>query len=257
MSVDSGGHRRKLRFWGWGWADQTLSPSETERLDGLVAMLGGGSPLAPEPSLHDFALPAPRVAPNAALAPIFSDAPYDRLTHAYGKSFGDAVRMQMRQVPRPPDQVAFPRNEAQLGELIELAEKEGAALIPFGGGTSVCGGVESNVPGDYSAVVSVDLQYLNRVVEVDDVSQAALIEAGALGPELEAALRPRGLTLRHYPQSFEHSTLGGWIATRSGGHFSTQRTHIDDFVESVRLMSPAGVIETRRLPGSGAGPSPA
>jgi alkyldihydroxyacetonephosphate synthase len=140
--------------------------------------------------------------------------------------------------------------------LLEFAACNGAALIPFGGGTSVCGGVEPDVGDDYDITISVDLQYLNRVLEVDPISRAALIEGGALGPELELALKPLGLTLRHFPQSFQFSTLGGWIATRAGGHFASNYTHIDDFVESLRTVTPSGVMESRRLPGSGAGPSP-
>ena len=92
--------------------------------------------------------------------------------------------------------------------------------------------------------------------EVDARSRAARIGAGIRGPALEDALRPHGLTLRHFPQSFEHSTLGGWLATRSGGHYATLHTHIDDFVESIRMVCPVGIMETRRLPSSGAGPSP-
>jgi alkyldihydroxyacetonephosphate synthase len=113
------------------------------------------------------------------------------------------------------------------------------------------------VGSGYSGVVSIDLTGIAGVVEIDRASRAARIQAGILGPALEDALRPEGLTLRHFPQSFEWSTLGGWIATRSGGHYATQRTHIDDFVESVRMITPAGWMETRRLPGSGAGPDPA
>ena len=105
-------------------------------------------------------------------------------------------------------------------------------------------------------MVSLDLRQLNQVLEVDRTSRAARIQGGALGPDLEAQLKPHGLTLRHFPQSFELSTLGGWIATRSGGHFATLYTHIDDFVESLRVVTPAGTLESRRLPGSGAGPSP-
>jgi alkyldihydroxyacetonephosphate synthase len=97
---------------------------------------------------------------------------------------------------------------------------------------------------------------MSRVVEIDRTSRAACIEAGVFGPALEAQLRPHALTLRHFPQSFEYSTLGGWIATRSGGHFATLYTHIDDLVESLRVATPRGLLETRRLPGSGAGPSP-
>jgi alkyldihydroxyacetonephosphate synthase len=152
--------------------------------------------------------------------------------------------------------VAFPKNENDIEALMEFAAETGAALIPFGGGTSVCGGVEPDVGGDYGAVISVDLQYMNKVVEVDRTSRAALIEGGALGPELEAELKSHDLTLRHFPQSFQFSTLGGWIATRAGGHFASNYTHIDDFVESVRMLTPQGAMESRRLPGSGAGPSP-
>ncbi|MGN6203188.1 MAG: FAD-binding oxidoreductase [Solirubrobacterales bacterium] len=138
--------------------------------------------------------------------------------------------------------------------MLSWAEAEGAAVIPFGGGTSVVGGVEPRL-GE-RAVVSLDLRRLDRVVEVDPVSLAARIQAGALGPGLEDQLREHGLTLRHFPQSFEYSTLGGWIATRAGGHFATLETHIDDLVESVRAITPRGTWESRRLPGSGAGPSP-
>jgi alkyldihydroxyacetonephosphate synthase len=104
--------------------------------------------------------------------------------------------------------------------------------------------------------VTIDVSRLDRVLEVDEVSRAARIQAGATGPVLEDQLRERGLTLRHFPQSFEFSTLGGWIATRAGGHFATLYTHIDDLVESVRAITPGGLWESRRLPGSGAGPSP-
>jgi alkyldihydroxyacetonephosphate synthase len=253
---DSLGHRRKLCFWGWGYEDEALSASEIDHLREMAKMLGVSGEAIPTPTLAEFELPSPRVAAPGRLSDILSDRPYDRVTHGYGKSFADLVRMQMRDMPAPPDWVAFPKNEDDIDALMEFAAASGAALVPFGGGTSVCGGVESDVPGDYGAVISVDLQYLNRVVEVDRSSRAALIEGGALGPELEAALKPEGLTLRHFPQSFQFSTLGGWIATRAGGHFATNYTHIDDFVESVRMLTPAGAMESRRLPGSGAGPSP-
>jgi len=130
---------------------------------------------------------------------------------------------------------------------------DGAAAIPFGGGTSVVGGVEP--PGDRPSV-TIDLRSMDRVLEVDRSSRAARIQAGAIGPRLEEQLREHELTLRHFPQSFEYSTLGGWIATRAGGHYATLYTHIDDFVESVRAVTPRGLWESRRLPGSGAGPSP-
>jgi alkyldihydroxyacetonephosphate synthase len=254
--TDSKAHRRELCFWGWGYEDEALSSAEKEHLGHMAGQLGvTGEPLA-DPKLEEFDLPAPRIAAPDKIKDLLSATPYDRITHGYGKSFADLVRMQMRHMPRPPDWVAFPRSEDDLDALMEFAATSNAALIPFGGGTSVCGGVETDIAGDYGAVISVDLQYMNKVLEVDHSSRAALIQGGTLGPELEAALKPEGLTLRHFPQSFQFSTLGGWVATRAGGHFATNYTHIDDFVESVRMVTPAGVMESRRLPGSGAGPSP-
>ena len=147
-----------------------------------------------------------------------------------------------------------PRDESEIETVLSWCEAEGAAVVPFGGGTSVVGGVEARL-GE-RPFVSLDLRRLDRVLEVDAESMAARIQAGATGPRLEEQLREHGLTLRHFPQSFEYSTLGGWIATRAGGHFATLYTHIDDLVESVRAITPRGTWESRRLPGSGAGPSP-
>src|ERR671928_50710 len=110
-----------------------------------------------------------------------------------------------------------PLEEVELAALLEWCDAAGAAAIPYGGGTSVVGGVEPRVPERYEGAVSIDLHALDRVLEVDPVSRAARIQAGAPGPVLEEQLRPHGLTMRHYPQSFEFSTLGGWIATRAGG----------------------------------------
>ena len=111
-------------------------------------------------------------------------------------------------------------------------------------------------PPEADGVVTIDMDEFDRVLEIDETSRAARIQAGVFGPHLEDQLRPHGYTLRHYPQSFAGSTLGGWIATRSGGHYATNHTHIDEFVESVRMLTPAGWWESRRLPGGGAGPDP-
>src|SRR4051812_18800720 len=173
-----------------------------------------------------------------------------------GKGYRDIVRAFRGRIDCPPDVVARPRDEAELAAVLEWCVGARAAAIPFGGGTSVVGGVEPRIGGAYEGAVSIDLHALDRVLEVDTVSRAARIQAGAPGPVLEEQLRPHGLTMRHYPQSFEFSTLGGWIATRAGGHFATRLTHVDDLVESVRAITPAGDWESRRLPGSGAGPSP-
>ena len=210
----------------------------------------------PAPQTTEFDLPAPRVAPPAALAAQFSAAPLDRLNHSAGKSYADCARMWLRQAPSPPDWVAYPDDEQGVIDILDWAQSRNVAVIPYGGGSSVCGGVEAAVGPGYAGAVSLDLERLNRVLEVDTVSRAARIQGGALGPELEGQLKAHGLTLRHFPQSFEFSSLGGWIATRAGGHYATQYTHIDDFVEATRLVTPAGVMQTRRLPGSGAGPAP-
>jgi alkyldihydroxyacetonephosphate synthase len=249
--------RRPLRrFWGWGLATDTLAEREQATVKAMLARVDARFEERPVPEVGDFALPPPRVAPPAALAAQFSATPLDRLNHCAGKSYADCARMWLRTPPSPPDWVAFPEDEQAIIDILDWAQAGNVAVIPYGGGSSVCGGVEAAVGTGYAAAVSLDLERLNRVLEVDPVSRAARIQAGALGPELEAQLKGHGLTLRHFPQSFEFSTLGGWIATRAGGHFATQQTHIDDFVEATRLVTPAGVMQTRRLPGSGAGPAP-
>lgn len=250
----SKGPRR--RFWGWGNAADELSATEHQQVKGMLAMLGIAATPLPPPSLADFILPSPRLTPSAALRPIFSSSPHDRLTHSYGKSTADCLRMWQRKVPNPPDWVAFPADEQGVVDVLDWASRNNIAVIPFGGGTSVCGGVEPAVGESYAATVSLDLENLKRVLEVDKTSRAARIQAGVLGPDLEAQLRPHNLTLRHFPQSFQFSTLGGWIATRAGGHYATLATHIDDMVEATRTVTPSGVLATRRLPASGAGPAP-
>ena len=206
--------------------------------------------------LRDVELPRPRLAPPAALAEICSADAYERASHAYGKSYRDVVRGFRGRFDHVPDVVAFPRTGGEVEALLDWCADRGAAGIPYGGGTSVVGGVEAAVGEEYAGTVTIDLGRLDRVLEVDRTSRAALIQAGANGPRLEDQLRDHGLTLRHFPQSFQLSTLGGWIATRAGGHFATLYTHIDDLVESITAVTPSGAIETRRLPGSGAGPSP-
>jgi alkyldihydroxyacetonephosphate synthase len=206
--------------------------------------------------LGQVELPRARFEPPPALAEICSSETYDRASHAYGKSYRDVVRGFRGRFDHAPDVVAFPRDAEDVEALLDWCATRGAAAIPYGGGTSVVGGVEAAIGDGYAGAVTIDLGRLDRVLEVDRASRAALIQAGATGPALEEQLREHGLTLRHFPQSFQLSTLGGWIATRAGGHFATLYTHIDDLVESITAVTPSGTIETRRLPGSGAGPSP-
>ena len=249
---------RRRKFWGWGFEDEQPSHAEVEHAAaGIRAHLGFGAGEVERPvALEDIELPRPRLVPPRALAGICRSDTYERAAHAYGKSYRDLLRAFRGRFDHPPDVVAHPSDERELEAVLDWCERAGAAAIPFGGGTSVVGGVEAVVGDDYTGAVTIDLKRFNRVLEVDPVSRAACIQAGATGPGLEAQLGEHGLTLRHYPQSFEYSTLGGWIATRAGGHFATLGTHIDDIVESVRALTPRGVWESRRLPGSGAGPSP-
>jgi len=227
---------RRRKFWGWGWEDEGPTAEQQQRLGQLLGARFSLPELRSEPAprLDEIRLRPPRVTAPAALEPICSLAPFDRAAHAYGKSFRDVVRAFRRQYANPPDVVAFPRHEADIVALLDWCTDAGAAAIPYGGGSSVVGGVEPPQSDRYRATVSIDLRHLDRVVEIDRVSRAARIQAGVYGPALEDQLRPHGLTLRHFPQSFEFSSLGGWIATRSGGHFATRYTHIDDFVESLR-----------------------
>ena len=249
--------RRPLRrFWGWGLADAQLSAAEYERLKQMAGHLGGALIDAREPSLGDFSLRAPRVKPPQALAAMCSTSTYDRLNHSLGKSYADCARMWLRQVPDIVDLVAFPDDEQAVVDWLDWANSANVAVIPYGGGSSVCGGVEAAVGSGYAGTLSLDMERLNRVLEFDRASRAARIQAGALGPELESQLKVHDLTLRFFPQSFEFSTLGGWIVTRAGGHYATVMTHIDDLVESTRTVTPSGVLQTRRLPASGAGPAP-
>lgn len=255
----SAGRRRS--WWGWGYEDAAMTDGQVASLGGAVAdRLGVGVDVAPTPRLEDVDLPASRITtPPAAIAPLLRDDRYERVLHSYGRSYRDVVRLSRGRVDHAVDVVAYPTTEADVVTVLDWCADAGLACIPFGGGSSVVGGVEpiGLTGGDrYTGVVSLDLTGLDRVVEIDRTSRAARIQAGALGPVLEDQLRPHGLTLRHFPQSFEVSTLGGWLATRSGGHYATVYTHIDDLVESMRVVTPTGVSESRRLPGSGAGPSP-
>jgi alkyldihydroxyacetonephosphate synthase len=251
--------QRRLKHFGWGREGEGMTPEEEafefRRLGERFGI--ERSDEMPAPRLEEVKLRAPRVTPPASLAPICSTELYDRVAHTYGKAYPDYVCALHGDFAPAPDVVAYPRNDAEVAAVLDWAGGKQAAVTPFGGGSSVVGGVEPRVDGlNHKAAVTISLREMAQVLEIDRTSRAARIQAGVFGPALEAQLKPHGLTLRHFPQSFEYSTLGGWIATRSGGHFATLHTHIDDLVESLRVVTPKGVFESRRLPGSGAGPSP-
>lgn len=249
---------RTRSWWGWGYIDDAVSGPEREELTRRVSEMVPGADLTVHqaPPVESLGVRASRIQAHPALAPIASDDARDRLAHSHGQAFRDVVRALSGKLPHVPDLVVRPTSERQVVAVLDWCGDAGIAVVPFGGGSSVVGGVEPRVGDDHAGVVSLDLTSMDRVLEVDTVSRAALVQAGALGPRLEEQLRPQGYSLRFFPQSFEFSSLGGWLATRAGGHFATRLTHIDDLTESIRMVTPAGVMETRRLPGSGAGPSP-
>jgi alkyldihydroxyacetonephosphate synthase len=259
VSIDSARvNVRRYKHWGWGYEDQQPAAEQLRRTAALAAdHLGLELGDIEQPvALEQVVLAAPRVRAPEALAEICSDGDHARASHALGKSYSDIVNGFRGRFEHPPDFVASPRDEHDVEALLEWCGAERVAALPFGGGTSVVGGVTADVPGSYNGAIAIDQRALDRVLEVDAVSRSARIQGGATGPGLEAQLGEHGLTLRHFPQSFEYSTLGGWIATRAAGHFATVWTHIEDFVESARAITPVGVWQSRRLPGSGAGVSP-
>lgn len=248
--------QRERSHWGWGWADRLPARAERAGLGRQVGAMLGFVPTPADPVPIEAVTLAPaRVAAPAQLGGLVRDDREGRIRQCYGKAYRDQVRAFRGDFAAAPDLVARPRSETEVEAVLDWAAGARVAVVPFGGGTSVVGGVECAGEG-FAGVLSLDVRGLDRVRAIDDVSGLALLQAGMEGPAIEAALAPHGLTLRHYPQSFEFSTLGGWIATRAGGHFATLYTHIDELVAGTRMLTPAGVFETRPLPGSGAGPSP-
>ncbi len=249
---------RQRSLWAWGWRDKF--PDDGAR-KGLAQMVGALLPSA-APALR--ALPsdepvvdAPGIAVPDALAELSTQRPYDRASRARGRAFADLVAGLAGDYAGAPDLVVTPRNSDDVVRVLAECDARGWAVVPFGGGTSVVFGVDSKqARGDGRSVVALDLGALAGVHEVDATSRLARIGGGTLGPRLEDELAPHGFTLRHFPQSFEFSTLGGWLATRAGGHYATGPTHIDDHCQAVTLVSPHGTLATHRHPASGAGPEP-
>jgi len=254
--------RHEIRWWGWGYLNKTYPLEDRPHFwPFLRDKLGlrGDESFPPRP-LSEIRLREPRLPPQALAAlretlgeEGLSTSLYDRITHSFGKSYRDLVRLRRGEVDNPPDAVAYPQSEEQVASLLRLASEWGLAIVPFGGGTSVVGGVEPP-EGDYP-VLSLDLKRLNRLLSLDPSSLTAVAQPGMRGPELETSLNEAGYTLGHFPQSFEFSTLGGWIATRAAGQKSTGYGKIEDLVLSLRVVTPVGTFEARRTPASAAGPA--
>lgn len=251
---------RAMSHWAWGWEDKFPSREGRENLGQMVeAMLAlsPGNLEEPCPEAEVTLTPSRAPSPPDTLRHLVDTSDATRIRQTYGRAYPDIVRGFRGDFQGAPDLVVRPTSAREVAQILDWASDANIAVIPRGGGTSVVGGVNTReVSGDWQAIASLDLTQMASVLEVDKPNLAAHIQAGALGPQLEAQLRQHDLTLRHFPQSFEFSTLGGWLATRAGGHFATVYTHIDDLLESMRVVTPRGFVETRRIPCSGAGPEP-
>lgn len=242
-------------FWAWGLvSDEPTDEARQQFAKQLSEQSGQPIDVPSTPTLDELELREPRIRVPDSMSEFVFDSRYERAVHTYGSHMTERLRAFRRDFSNPPDLVAHPRTEEELERVLAWCSDAGHLVTPFGGGSSVVYGLHP--PEDRGPAVTIDMDRFSRVLEFDETSRAARIQAGVFGPALEDQLRPHGYTLRHFPQSFQYSSLGGWIATRSGGHYATNHTHIDDFVESVRMLTPTGWWESRRLPGSGAGPSP-
>jgi alkyldihydroxyacetonephosphate synthase len=205
----------------------------------------------PEPSLPAALRGKLEAAVGAAHVSI---DPHDRLVHARGKSLYDLVRHRSGRLGRLPDVVVRPGEEDAVAAVLRAAIDAGAVVIPFGGGSNISGSLEPPESDD-RAIVSVDLGRMDRVLAIDETARLARVQAGVFGPSLEEQLNARGWTLGHFPDSFAHSTLGGWIATRSSGMQSDKYGDVADLVRALRVVMPAGVLATRAVPATSTGPS--
>jgi alkyldihydroxyacetonephosphate synthase len=176
-----------------------------------------------------------------------------RFVHSFGKGYLDLIRAWKGSATNLPDVVVYPSSEAQIQQLLGESQDWDFVVVPYGGATTVVGGIEPRTVNEAS-IVCLDLRLMNKVLSVDEKSLLAEVEAGCLGPEVEKSLSSVGLTLGHFPQSFEYSSVGGWVATRGAGTESTRYGKIEDMVENLRLVTPQGTIETPLVPASATGP---
>ncbi len=238
-----------MRRWN-GWGDETITyPVPPRALAFLEASLGEGTRLE-DASLEAVVAAAPP--PKLPAGAMLSNEPEVRLRHALGQSLPDWIALRSGRIPAFPDAVAFPESSSDVRDLLRFAQWAGAKIIPYGGGTSVVGHL-TPVAGE-SPVITADLGRMTRLLRLDETSGLATFGAGVAGPDLEAQLRARGLTLGHYPQSFDYSTLGGWVATRSSGQQSAYYGRIEKTFAGGRLESPEGTLDLPVFPASAAGP---
>jgi alkyldihydroxyacetonephosphate synthase len=252
---------RHMKWWGWGDEDVRFNPSAhpgawpyAKRVLGIE---GEGENLPPV-SLDEVEMNDP-LRNDRFLARLNSQLRDDqvvssrleRAIHAYGKGFRDLFRMRRGVAEGAPDLVVYPENESEVLAILRAAAEHDVVVIPFGGGSNIAGCLERS--DARRMAVSLDMRRMRRVLAVDPESCTAQIEAGAFGPDLESQLNKQGMTLGHFPDSFLHSTLGGWIATRSAGMQSDKYGKIEDMVVALRMVTPSGVLATRVVPKSSNG----
>lgn len=248
----------------WGWGDETVAFNVDEKPDfwpWALKKLGLSETRSTPPVSRDsLEIPPPVIdkAFAAALEQVIdaSCCAIDddvRLHHVYGKSYPNLFLARSGVMRRLPDMVVRPKSHEDVERIVALAHVHDVCVIPFGGGTNIVGGVDP-MPSEKRMIVSLDLRDMNRVVGISPYAMTAVIQAGAKGPELEAQLSAHGLSLGHFPDSFEFSTLGGWLATRSAGMQSDAYGKIEDMVVAVKMATPSGTIVTRPAPASASGP---
>jgi alkyldihydroxyacetonephosphate synthase len=248
--------RRDTKWSGWG--DPAVEPAlDDEALGVLRERIGELEPWPIARELGEVAMPPAESLPQALVDAVGEEhvftADEDRLRHSTGSGYVDLTRLRNGALENAPDAVVMPTEAGALKRLLDVCAAEGVAIVPFGGGTSVVGGVEP-LRGSHGRLISLDLGAL-REVSVDRRSLTARLGAGLRGPEAEAALGGEGMTLGHFPQSFEYATIGGFAATRSAGQASSGYGRFDSLVSSVRLLAPAGDLETLATPHTAAGPA--
>jgi alkyldihydroxyacetonephosphate synthase len=253
-----------MKWWGWGPEGEQFTVDDKPDLGPFIADKIGvdvDRVVAAPPSFASLAVPEPRLAQGLHRAftdalglPWVSTDPHDRVVHARGKSLRDLIRQRRGDLPRVPDVVLRPASENEADAALRAALDHDAVVIPFGGGSSISGSLEAPA-GETRPVVSIDLARMRHVLELDEQSGLARVQAGVLGPDLERQLHARGHTLGHYPDSFTHSTLGGWIATRSSGMQSDRYGDIADITKGLRVLAPSGTVVVRPIPAASTGPS--
>jgi len=255
---------KHMKWWGWGEEGVAFRHNDKPAFAAFVkTVIDVDVTKGPEAVADLDSLPVPSsLAPRELRASLqavvgsdnLQDDPLDRVVHAYGKGLRDLVRVRLGDMGRLPDLVVYPGSEEDVVGIVKAALSADAVVIPFGGGTNISGSLEA--PRNESRpVISVDMSRMSGVLDIDEVSRTARIQAGALGPDIERHLNEMGWTLGHFPDSFNHSTLGGWIATRSSGMQSDKYGDIADLTRAVRVVTPAGVLATRPVPSSSTGPS--